>query len=62
MSRRKTGQMLEARYDLQARGLINLRGIGKVRTSFLTGRKAGVRRQFLEREQRVGRSATLEPP
>jgi adenylate cyclase len=58
----QTSQMLEARYDLKARGLINLRGIGKIRNSFLTGRKAGVRPQFLEREQRVGRSATLEPP
>ena len=28
----QTSQMLEGRYDLEARGLINLRGIGKVRT------------------------------
>jgi class 3 adenylate cyclase len=55
----QTRQMLDGGYDLQARGLVNLRGIGKIRTSFLIGRKGGVRSQFLEREQRVERSATL---
>jgi adenylate cyclase len=57
----QTSQLLEGRYDLEPRGLINLRGIGKIRTTFITGRKGGVRPQFLEREQRVERSATLEP-
>ncbi|MGH6896696.1 MAG: adenylate/guanylate cyclase domain-containing protein [Geminicoccaceae bacterium] len=55
----QTSQMLAGHYDLEARGLINLRGIGKVRTSFLTGRKCGARPELLEREQQVGRSATL---
>jgi adenylate cyclase len=58
----QTRQLLEGRYDLEPRGLINLRGIGKIRTAFITGRKGGVRSQFLEREQRVERSATLELP
>ena len=57
----QTSRVLEGRYDLEPRGLINLRGIGKVRTAFLTGRKGGVRPEFLEHEQRVGRSAILEP-
>jgi adenylate cyclase len=35
----QTCGMLRDHYDLEARGLINLRGIGKVKTSFLTGRK-----------------------
>ncbi len=55
----RTRQLLEGHYDLETRGLINLRGIGKIRTAFITGRKGGVRPQFLEREQRVERSATL---
>jgi hypothetical protein len=33
--------MLAGRYALEPRGLVNLRGIGKVRTWFLTGSKAG---------------------
>jgi adenylate cyclase len=57
----QTGEMLAGRYELEPRGLINLRGIGKVRTSFLIGRKGGARPEFLEREQRVGRSANLGP-
>jgi class 3 adenylate cyclase len=57
-----TSQILAARYELKARGMINLRGIGKVRTSFLTGRKGSVQPRLLEREQRIGRSATLGPP
>jgi adenylate cyclase len=58
----QTRQLLEGRYDLEARGLINLRGIGKIRTAFITGRKGGVGPQFLEREQQVERNATLELP
>jgi PAS domain S-box-containing protein len=50
----QTSQMLADHYDLEARGLINLRGIGKLRTSFLTGRKGGAREELLGREQRVG--------
>jgi adenylate cyclase len=58
----QTRQLLEGRYDLEARGLINLRGIGKLRTAFVIGRKGGVGPQFLEREHPVERSATLELP
>ena len=58
----QTSRLLEGHYDLEARGLINLRGIGKVRTAFITGRKGGVPPEFLEHEQLVGRSAILEPP
>jgi class 3 adenylate cyclase len=58
----QTSQMLAGHYDLEARGLINLRGIGKLRTSFLTGRKGRARRELLGREQRVGQGAALGPP
>jgi adenylate cyclase len=34
-------EILASRYEVEPRGLINLRGIGKLRTSFLTGRKSG---------------------
>ena len=58
----QTRQLLEGRYHLEARGLINLRGIGKVRTAFLTGRKDGAPPELLEYEQQVGRNAILQPP
>jgi adenylate cyclase len=58
----QTRQLLEGRYHLEARGLINLRGIGKVRTAFLTGRKDGAPPELLEYEQQVRRSATAPPP
>jgi class 3 adenylate cyclase len=58
----QTSQILAAQYDLEPRGLINLRGIGKVRTRFLTGRKGEARAELLEREQPVGHSATVRPP
>jgi adenylate cyclase len=58
----QTSQMLAGHYDLEARGLINLRGIGKLRTSFLTGRKGRARRELFGREQRVGQGAALGPP
>jgi class 3 adenylate cyclase len=58
----QTSRLLEGRYDLEARGRVNLRGIGKVRTSFLTGRKGGVPPEFLEHEQLVGHSATVRLP
>jgi adenylate cyclase len=35
----RTRELLESRYAFEPRGLIGLRGIGKVRTWFLTGRK-----------------------
>jgi adenylate cyclase len=50
----QTSQMLAGRYNLEPRGLINLRGIGKVRTSFLSDRKDGRPSEFLEREEQVG--------
>ena len=58
----QTRQLLEGRYHLEARALINLRGIGKVRTAFLTGRKDSASPEFLEYEQLVGRNAILQPP
>ena len=58
----QTSRLLAARYELQARGLINLRGIGKIRTSFLTGAKGGVRPELLECEQRVGQNPTVRVP
>ncbi|MGH6905359.1 MAG: adenylate/guanylate cyclase domain-containing protein, partial [Geminicoccaceae bacterium] len=58
----QTAQILAGHYDLEARGLINLRGIGKLRTSFLTGRKGSARRELLGREQGVGQGAALGPP
>jgi len=57
----RTSQMLADQYNFEARGLINLRGIGKLRTSFLTGRKGSGRPELLERKQRAGRSATVRP-
>jgi hypothetical protein len=42
--------MLAGRYELEPRGLINLRGIGKIKTVFLTGRKIGVLPGSSERE------------
>ena len=56
-----TSKMLAGQYNFEARGLINLRGIGKLRTSFLTSRKGSGRPELLERKQRAGRSATLRP-
>jgi adenylate cyclase len=51
----QTGAMLADGYDLEARGLINLRGIGKVRTSFLIGKREARRSTPLAREQQVAR-------
>ena len=58
----QTRQLLESGYHLEARGLINLRGIGKVRTAFLTGRKDGAPPEFLGYEEQVLRNAILQPP
>jgi adenylate cyclase len=57
----RTSQLLAGNYDLEARGLINLRGIGKVRTAFLSGRKGGARLELLEYERQVGSNAMLQP-
>jgi class 3 adenylate cyclase len=58
----QTSQLLEGRYELEARGLISLRGIGKIRTAFITGRKGGVRPEFQGYEEQVGLNPVLEPP
>jgi adenylate cyclase len=36
----QVSRALASRYELEPRGLINLRGLGKIRTSFLTGKKS----------------------
>ena len=54
----QTSQLLEGPLQYSRRAAwIDLRGIGKVRTAFITGRKGGVPPEFLEHEQLVGRSA-----
>jgi adenylate cyclase len=58
----QTTQLLEGHYDLEARGLISLRGIGKIRTAFITGRKGGVRPEFQEYQEQVGLNPVLQPP
>jgi adenylate cyclase len=50
----QTSQLLAGRYELETRGLISLRGIGKIRTAFITGRKGGVRPEFQGYEEQVG--------
>jgi len=55
----QTSELLAGHYDLEARGLLKLRGIGKVRTSFLTGRKGGAPPDRLEGE---GRATGGTPP
>ena len=51
-----TSHMLAGRYHLEARGLINLRGIGKVKTAFLTGRKGDIPSSPLEFENQFAPS------
>jgi class 3 adenylate cyclase len=58
----RTSEMLTSRHEIEPRGLINLRGIGKVKTFFLTGRKGGAAWEHIDREQRVEPSATFVPP
>jgi class 3 adenylate cyclase len=58
----RTGEMLASRYEIEPRGLINLRGIGKLKTFFLTGRKSGTRWETAEREQQVEPSTTFAAP
>ena len=54
----QTSQLLAGRYELEPRGPIDLRGIGKVNTFFLSGRKSGARPQLPARETSItqGRS------
>jgi adenylate cyclase len=58
----RTSEMLASRYELEPRGLINLRGLGKVRTFFVTGRKGGIPSTSLELENQFGRSEDFPPP
>jgi adenylate cyclase len=58
----QTSRTLAGHFDLEARGLINLRGIGKVRTSFLIGRKGGARPEFRGYEEQVGLNPIPQPP
>ena len=58
----QTSQLLAGRYELEARGLISLRGIGKIRTAFITGRKGGVRPESQRYEEQVGLNPILQPP
>jgi class 3 adenylate cyclase len=55
----RTSEILASSYEFEPRGLINLRGIGKVKTFFLTARKSGARRESLGRGERVEPGATL---
>jgi class 3 adenylate cyclase len=57
----RTSERLAARYELEPRGLINLRGIGKFKTFFLTGRKGGIPSITLELENQFGRSEDFPP-
>ena len=58
----QTSEVLAGRYEFEPRGLINLRGIGKVRTSFLTGRKGDIPSISVELENQFGRSEDFPPP
>jgi class 3 adenylate cyclase/CheY-like chemotaxis protein len=53
----QTSELLASRYELEHRGLINLRGIGKVSTRFLTGRKHAA---ASEEDHRGGRPRPAE--
>ena len=56
-----TRQALAADYDCEPRGLIDVKGMGKVRTAFLTGRKVVAEPSPLELEGRTGHSTVIEP-
>jgi adenylate cyclase len=58
----QTSQLLASRYELEPRGLINLRGIGKIKTSFLIGRKSGILPLFSESEHGAVRGAAIQRP
>jgi class 3 adenylate cyclase len=52
----QTSKALADRYEFEPRGLISLRGIGKFKTSFLTGRKGDVPSRPIELQNQFGRS------
>lgn len=57
---RQISQMLAGRYEFEPRGLINLRGIGKIETLFLIGRKGGILPELFESEHRAAARATVQ--
>jgi class 3 adenylate cyclase len=58
----QTSRILAGGYDLEPRGLINLRGIGKIKTSFLIGRKSGILPGFSESEHSAAEGAAVRRP
>jgi adenylate cyclase len=58
----QTSRILAGGYDLEPRGLINLRGIGKIKTSLLIGRKSGLLPKFSESEHNAVGSAAVRRP
>jgi adenylate cyclase len=56
-----TRRALGSGYVCKPRGLIDVKGMGKVRTAFLTGRKVVAEPSPLELERRTGHSAVIEP-
>ena len=56
-----TRQALGSGYVCKPRGLIGLRGIGKIRTAFLTGRKALPQASASEVQDQIGQGAAIEP-
>ena len=58
----QTSRILAGRYDLEPRGLINLRSIGKIKTTFLIGKKSGSLPEFSDSERSaVGGAAVRRP-
>ena len=56
-----TRRALGSGYVCKPRGLIDVKGMGKVRTAFLTGRKVVAEPSPLELQGRTGHSAVIEP-
>jgi adenylate cyclase len=56
-----TRRALGSAYVCKPRGLIDIRGMGKIRTAFLTGRKVLARSSPLKVQDRMGQSAAIEP-
>jgi adenylate cyclase len=54
-------EILAARYELEPRGLINLRGIGKIKTWFIVGRKSDILPKFSECDRAVAGGAVQRP-
>ena len=58
----QTSRILAGRYDLEPRGLISLRGIGKIKTSFLIGSKSGILPEFSESMHSALGGAAVQRP